>query len=66
VLAEEGITTFAQLAATGVEELERILREAGIRLAYPETWPEQAELAAQGKWELLAALQDQLYRGRRV
>jgi predicted flap endonuclease-1-like 5' DNA nuclease len=66
VLAEEGIKTFAQLAATGVEELERILREAGIRLAYPETWPEQAELAAQGKWELLAALQDHLYRGRRV
>jgi len=66
VLAEEGITTFAQLAATEVGELERILWAAGIRLAYPETWPEQAELAAQGQWELLAALQAQLYRGRRI
>jgi predicted flap endonuclease-1-like 5' DNA nuclease len=66
VLAGEGITTFAQLAASEASELERVLREAGIRLAYPETWPEQAELAARGEWELLAALQEQLYRGRRI
>jgi large subunit ribosomal protein L21 len=66
VLAEAGITSFAQLAATEVVELERILREARVRLAYPETWPEQAELAARGEWELLTALQDQLYRGRRI
>jgi predicted flap endonuclease-1-like 5' DNA nuclease len=66
VLADEGITTFAQLAASKVGELERILRGAGIRLAYPETWPEQAELAARGECELLAALQEQLHRGRRI
>jgi predicted flap endonuclease-1-like 5' DNA nuclease len=66
VLSDGGVTTFAQLAASEVSELERILREAGIRLAYPETWPEQAELAARGEWDLLAALQEQLHRGRRI
>lgn len=65
VLEAAGITTFAQLAATTVEELQTILEEK-VRIFYPDTWPEQAALAAEGKMEELKALQDQLEGGRRV
>ncbi len=67
LLNEAGITTFAQLAATDVETLRQILVKAGRRfaLASPETWPEQAALAARGEWEALAQLQDSLKGGRR-
>jgi predicted flap endonuclease-1-like 5' DNA nuclease len=66
VLQAAGITTLAQLAQTDVSELKRILTEAGIRLGDPTTWPEQAGLAAEGKWDALASLQDSLKGGRRV
>ena len=61
-----GITTFAQLAATDAGQLKRILRESGIRIADPSTWPEQAGLAAAGEWDALEALQAELKGGRRV
>ena len=64
-LNAEGITTFAQLAATDANRLSEILQGAGLRLANAETWPEQAELAAAGKWEELQALTAQLKGGRR-
>ena len=66
VLQTAGIDTYDQLAATDVERLEQILSEAGIRLADPGTWPEQAGLAAAGDWDALARLQSQLKGGRRV
>lgn len=67
LLQTAGITTFAQLAATDVSRLEQILTEADLRaLADPTTWPEQARLAAAGKWDELEALQDELKGGRRV
>jgi len=67
VLNEAGITTFADLAARTPEELQAILDAAGVRrITSPETWPEQAKLAAEGRWEELAALQDTLKGGRRV
>ena len=66
VLAKAGIVTFAHLAAAEVQELQRTLDQAGIRLAYPDTWPEQGALAAKGDWAGLKALQEQLHRGRRV
>lgn len=59
VLQEAGITTFAQLADSEVDEIRQILGSAGPRLLQltdPTTWPEQAELAAEGKWEALDAL----------
>jgi predicted flap endonuclease-1-like 5' DNA nuclease len=65
VLQEAGIMTFAQLAAADASTLEQILEQAGIRLAYPETWPEQARLAAAGEWDALQKLQDELKGGRR-
>lgn len=57
-----GITTYAKLAATPEEELSKILRDAGIS-ADPGTWPEQARLAAAGKWDQLKAWQDELVGG---
>jgi predicted flap endonuclease-1-like 5' DNA nuclease len=64
ILNEGGITTFAVLAATDTQRLQELLDEAGIRLAVPDSWPEQASLAAAGKWEELGALQDSLKGGR--
>lgn len=61
-----GIHIYAELAATDVSRLEEILKEAGIRLADPGTWPEQAALAAAGDWEGLKAMQERLKGGRRV
>ncbi len=69
VLQAAGVTTFAQLADTDVGRIEEILEAESPRLrrlADPETWPEQARLAAAGDWEGLAALQGELKGGRRV
>jgi len=68
VLQEAGITSFAQLADVGVSGIERILEEADPRLLRfkPDTWAEQASLAAAGEWEALEALQNELRGGRRV
>lgn len=66
ILHAAGIQTFAQLAAAPVSQLEKIVREdAGIRVAFPDTWPEQARLAAEGAWDALEKLQDELKGGRR-
>jgi len=61
-----GITTFAQLKAMPVDEVRRILTDAGITGAFgdPTTWSEQARLAQAGKWDELQALQDRLKGGR--
>lgn len=66
LLQNAGITTFAQLAETEVEKLNEILAEAGGRYKShdPSTWPQQAKLAADGKWDELKALQDELDGGR--
>lgn len=63
---QNDIFTFAQLAAESVERLQSILTAAGprFRLANPETWPEQAAFARDGKWHALQALQDTLKGGR--
>ncbi len=67
ILHAAGILTFAQLAAAEVSQLEKIVREdAGIRIAFPATWPEQAQLAADGDWETLENLQDSLKGGRKA
>ncbi len=66
LLANAGITTFAQLAAADVGRLKQILTDAGLeRLADPTTWPEQARLAGAGDWAALQKLQDELKGGRR-
>jgi predicted flap endonuclease-1-like 5' DNA nuclease len=64
-LEAAGIETFAQLAAHKPEDLKQILVDGGIRIGYPDTWPEQAALAAAGKWDKLEDLQNSLKGGRR-
>lgn len=66
LLQQAGIRAFAQLAEATPERLSEILRAAGLRLANPETWPEQARLAAQGDWSALETYQKQLKGGRKV
>lgn len=66
LLQAAGITTFAQLADAEVSQLKQIVLDAGIRIADPTTWPDQARLAAAGKWDELETLQDDLKGGRRV
>ncbi|MEM7424819.1 MAG: 30S ribosomal protein THX [Pseudomonadota bacterium] len=63
-----GIESFSDLAGTSVDKLKEILAEAGSRykLLVPDTWPEQAGLAAEDKWDELKELQDKLDGGKRV
>jgi hypothetical protein len=66
LLQMKGISTFTQLAETEPARLERILKESGLRIADPTTWPDQARLAAAHNWEALDQLQKDLKGGRRV
>lgn len=69
VLQDAGISTFAELANTPLADIEQVLENADprlLRLAVPETWIEQASLAAIGDWDALDSLQDKLQGGRRV
>jgi predicted flap endonuclease-1-like 5' DNA nuclease len=61
-----GVLTYVKLAGMEPDAIQAILREAEVRVPYPETWPEQAALAAAGNWEVLENLQDILQGGRRV
>lgn len=67
ILAGAGIDTFAKLAASNADQLRAILEEAGPRYKMfdPTTWPQQAGLAADGKWDELKTLQEQLSGGRK-
>ncbi len=66
LLNDAGIRTFRQLANTDVETIKEILVAAGNRFAnkVPDTWPRQAEMAADGKWDELQAWQDILDGGK--
>jgi ribosomal protein L30 len=67
VLKAAGIVTFADLAAADTDRLAEILQqEDNLRLADPSSWPEQAALAAAGKWDELETLTEQLKGGRRA
>ncbi|MDZ7923881.1 MAG: helix-hairpin-helix domain-containing protein [Marinagarivorans sp.] len=64
----KGIRTFAQIASMSPAEIQPILDGGGpnFRIANPETWPEQAALAANNHWAALRSLQDVLVAGVRV
>ncbi len=66
LLNDRGVTTWAQLAKTEVSFLQSVLDDAGprYRIHDPETWPQQAALAAAGSWDELDELQDRLKGGR--
>ena len=66
LLKNDGIASFADLAAAEEARLQKILDDAGSRyqMHEPDTWPEQAQLAADGKWDELNKLQEELQGGR--
>ncbi|MEM6699647.1 MAG: helix-hairpin-helix domain-containing protein [Bacteroidota bacterium] len=66
LLKADGINTWSDLAASSVDRLKEILTKAGDRykLAVPDTWPKQAELAAAKKWVELREYQDYLQGGK--
>ena len=62
---DAGLDTFAKIASSKPAKLSEILTEASSRLAHlvTDTWPKQAKLAADGKWDELKELQDRLDGG---
>ena len=62
-LVEAGIATFADLAKAKPAKISEII--AGVRGNHvTDTWPEQAKLAADGKWDELKKWQDELDGGK--
>ena len=62
-LVEAGIATFADLAKTKSAKISEII--AGVRGNHvTDTWPAQAKLAADGKWDELKKWQDELDGGK--
>lgn len=66
IFVEAGITSFAELATKSKEELEAILDPNGpVYVAMdPTTWPQQAQLLADGKMDEFNALTEKLKGGR--
>jgi len=65
LLRSNSINTFAQLAEMSAAALQAMLNVGGARFrrANPQTWPEQAALAAANRWADLRRLQDSLDAG---
>ncbi|RTZ98292.1 MAG: hypothetical protein DSY90_04705 [Deltaproteobacteria bacterium] len=65
LIHDAGIHTYQRLADTIVTDIQAILDAAGpnFRLAKPETWPDQASLAAMNQWAALKAWQEILDGG---
>lgn len=62
-LVEAGIATFADLAKATPEAIAEII--SGVRGNHvTDTWPAQAQLAADGKWDELKKWQDELDGGK--
>jgi len=62
----DGISTWRALASADTSRLQRILDDAGSQFNVhdPKTWPTQAGLLADGKWEEFKKLTDSLKGGR--
>ena len=60
-----GVTTFAEVSQMSVAEMLAILEKGGpnFKLANPESWAQQALLAAENRWAELKVLQDELVGG---
>lgn len=64
IVTAAGFTSFAQLAEAAPEQLRAALADAGLRTVDPSTWPTQARLAADGRWDELRELQGRIKNGR--
>lgn len=67
LMRSSGVNTFEKLAGMTIASLQAILNKGGPRfsLANPQTWSEQAALAAANRWADLRRLQDALDAGVR-
>lgn len=63
-LSAAGIVTFAQLAESDAEDIQQIMKDAGLKMMSPEGWIAQAKLAAAGEWKAFDKLQKELTAGR--
>ncbi len=66
LLAAQGIVTFADLGGKSSDDIKAILDAAEGNFAAhdPGTWPKQAQMAADGKWDELKKWQDELDGGK--
>ncbi|MFZ1704999.1 MAG: 30S ribosomal protein S1 [Saprospiraceae bacterium] len=66
LLNNDGIMTFAEMAETDASKIKDILSAAGSRYQMhdPTTWPMQAGLAAEGKWDELKTWQENAKGGK--
>ena len=66
IIKVAGINTYSELASASEETLKEILSGAGPRYSIhnPSSWPNQASLARDEKWDELAALQKELNGGK--
>jgi len=66
LLKNGGIKTFAQLSETTSDRIREILAEGGNRYKMhdPTSWPKQAKMAADGKWDELQVWQDEHKGGK--
>ena len=62
-LVAAGVATYADLAKTTPEKISEIIAEVRGNHV-PDTWPQQAKLAADGKWDELKKWQDELDGGK--
>lgn len=65
LLSTAGLKSYESVANADLEEIKSILSKGGSHYEVhdPSTWPQQAELAAGGKWEKLNALKEKLNGG---
>lgn len=65
ILYGAALQTYTLLADQDPDELRAIIKDAGFAAPFnPDTWPQQAALAAEGQWDQLEQLQDKLVAGR--
>lgn len=59
-LNNKGVVTYKDLAEAAPDTIKEILTEASSRMAHldPTTWPKQAQMAADGKWDELKEWQE--------
>ncbi len=64
LLQKNNMSSFESIAKASTQDLQKIIESAGNKFAMhnPKTWPEQAKLAQQGKWDELKEYQNFLYR----
>ncbi len=60
-----GIDTYANVAKADADKIKEVLTESSSRMAHldPSSWPKQAQMAADGKWDELQEWQDKAKGG---